>query len=157
MNRTILILCIILTNAAFAQMQGRVISVHDGDSFTILAGDKKVKVRVAGIDCPELDQPFGKEAFHFTDSCIRGKVVQLKTLGYDKYHRLLAEVFFNKDNCLQYGLLRLGYAWSFDKYNPPAEYRPMSWHAQRERLGLWADMNSIPPWEWRHKNAKLSY
>jgi endonuclease YncB( thermonuclease family) len=38
----------------------RVVGVHDGDTLTALTDDKReLKVRLHGIDAPELGQPFG--------------------------------------------------------------------------------------------------
>ncbi|MFZ1642126.1 MAG: thermonuclease family protein [Candidatus Contendobacter sp.] len=44
-------------------LTGRVVGVHDGDTLTLLvAGNRQVKVRLAGIDAPELAQPFGQKS-----------------------------------------------------------------------------------------------
>lgn len=41
----------------------RVVGVHDGDTITSLKDDKQqLKVRLHGIDAPELGQPFGQAA-----------------------------------------------------------------------------------------------
>ena len=42
-------------------LPGRVVGTADGYSLAVLlAGNQQVKVHVAGIDTPELDQPFGE-------------------------------------------------------------------------------------------------
>ena len=44
-------------------LTGRVVGVHDGDTLTLLVvGNQQVKVRLAGIDAPELAQPYGQQA-----------------------------------------------------------------------------------------------
>ncbi len=41
-------------------LAGRVVGVHDGDTITVLeAGKTQHKIRLAGIDAPELKQAFG--------------------------------------------------------------------------------------------------
>lgn len=40
-----------------------ILSVHDGDSFRVKHQDgRSVAVRLYGVDCPELGQPYGAEA-----------------------------------------------------------------------------------------------
>jgi endonuclease YncB( thermonuclease family) len=45
---------------------GRCVGVHDGDSITLLldtpAGKRQVRIRLDGIDAPELGQPFSRIA-----------------------------------------------------------------------------------------------
>jgi len=41
----------------------RVVGFHDGDTITALTDDmRQIKVRLHGIDAPELGQPFGQAA-----------------------------------------------------------------------------------------------
>ena len=44
------------------QLFGKVVSVADGDTITVLVGRKQMKVRLAEIDAPERRQPFGTRA-----------------------------------------------------------------------------------------------
>ena len=52
------------------------------------------KIRLTAIDCPESDQPFGKEAMHLTKQLTLEKAVKVTEMGRDKCHRLLGEVVF---------------------------------------------------------------
>ena len=46
-----------------ATLTGRVVSVHDGDTITVLDADRvQQKVRLQGIDAPELGQAFGSRS-----------------------------------------------------------------------------------------------
>lgn len=49
----------------------------------------------------------------------------------------------------------LGMAWVYDRYSKPSSplYRLQD-GAMTARRGLWADNDSVPPWEWR--KAKVS-
>jgi len=43
--------------------QGRTVDVHDGDTLTLLTQTgQSIKVRLAEIDAPEREQPYGKRA-----------------------------------------------------------------------------------------------
>ena len=44
-------------------LEGRVVGVHDGDTVTLLmVGNQQLKIRLAQIDAPELDQAFGQRS-----------------------------------------------------------------------------------------------
>jgi endonuclease YncB( thermonuclease family) len=47
---------------AAANLTGKVIAVHDGDTLTLLVANRQVKVRLGEIDTPELAQPYGSKA-----------------------------------------------------------------------------------------------
>jgi endonuclease YncB( thermonuclease family) len=50
-------------NGIAAELTGRAVGVHDGDTITVLDANKtQRKIRLAGIDAPELKQAFGNRA-----------------------------------------------------------------------------------------------
>jgi micrococcal nuclease len=52
----------------------RVVGVHDGDTITALTDDKRqLKVRLHGIDAPELGQPFGQASKRAMSDLVFGK------------------------------------------------------------------------------------
>lgn len=49
--------------AAPTLLTGKIVSVSDGDTVTLLTPEKQqVKIRLYGIDCPEKNQAFGQRA-----------------------------------------------------------------------------------------------
>ena len=46
------------TFAADTTIVGKVVGVHDGDTLTLRTEDETLKVRLSGIDAPELGRPF---------------------------------------------------------------------------------------------------
>lgn len=60
---TMLLFCVIAAQAVAAPPAtntGKVVSVHDGDTVTVRTDNgQTLKVRLQGIDVPELKQPFG--------------------------------------------------------------------------------------------------
>jgi endonuclease YncB( thermonuclease family) len=60
----VVLLCLAGSTAACGgTIEGRIVGVHDGDSITLLdAENRQHKIRLDGIDAPELGQPFGRAA-----------------------------------------------------------------------------------------------
>jgi micrococcal nuclease len=91
--------------------------VVDGDTFIALAGSRRFRVRLIGVDTPETVKPgapigcFGPEASAYAYRALTGKQVRLvyDIDRFDQYGRVLAYVylggtFFNLD------LVRRGFA-----------------------------------------------
>ena len=85
----IFLIWIILAAAIQAQAQ----TVQDGDS--IIRGDG-VRVRLYGIDAPEKDQPYGREARKILKQYML-LVAKMKEYDEDRYGRLIVELF-TEDN-----------------------------------------------------------
>ncbi|MBN1601970.1 MAG: thermonuclease family protein [Chitinispirillaceae bacterium] len=71
------------------QLSGVVISVADGDTFSIILDKEKFKIRLRGIDCPERSQAYGQKARDYTSEKIFGKEVTIITHGKDQYGRVI--------------------------------------------------------------------
>ncbi len=52
-----------------------VVGVHDGDTIAVLRDRQRIRVRLHGIDCPELGQPFGRPAI---EAIAQGKVFYVR-------------------------------------------------------------------------------
>jgi endonuclease YncB( thermonuclease family) len=83
----------------------------------VLSNGKQIKVRLQGIDSPELGQGFGTPAKQFTSSLAFGQTVTLRDKGRDRNGRLLAEVMLPDGRSLNRELVRGGFAWWFRKYS----------------------------------------
>jgi micrococcal nuclease len=131
----------------FVSCTSKVTKVFDGD--TILVNHSVI--RLAGIDCPELSQPFGQKARQKTVELCLGKQVKIVKMGRDKYNRILANVFVGKIS-LNNELLRLGYAWHYSYYDHSKKRAKIEAETRINKLGLWSDKNPVAPWDYRHKN-----
>jgi micrococcal nuclease len=138
--------------AGESRISGLVIKVSDGDTLTILAeGNRQVRVRLDGIDCPELHQAYGTKARQFTSAMTYRKTVSVFSNARDKYGRTLGTVFVNGIN-LNEELVKLGLAWAYIHFS--TRFLPLEREARAKRIGLWADKNPIPPWEFRNKRKQ---
>jgi len=133
------------------EITGKVVGVHDGDSITVLAaGNVQLKVRLEGIDAPELKQAFSQQSKEALSGLVFGKTVNLHVTGKDRYKRTLAVVVVEGVN-VNLELVRRGMAWRYDKYSKDAALLAAQDEAKAARRGLWADAAPVPPWEWRTK------
>lgn len=124
-------------------------SVHDGDTFTLLVdGKRQVKVRLHGIDCPERGQDFGNAAREYVASRIAGQQLCVDSTDTDRYGRVIAVVPY-KSTTINESLLADGLAWHYKKYDKNPEWATLEDNARRNKKGLWQMPGPIAPWEWR--------
>lgn len=146
--------CLLAITARAAEKRtfdGKVVGVADGDTITVLHNKEEHKIRLAGIDCPELKgQPFGAAAKKLTSKLVFGKMVKVTVTDTDRYGRLVAEVYLPDGKCLNQELVRSGMAWWYRRYAPDDEVlAKLEVDARKARRGLWAEKAPTPPWEWR--------
>ncbi|KKR67334.1 MAG: Thermonuclease family protein [Microgenomates group bacterium GW2011_GWA2_40_6] len=87
-------------------MWNRVTEVVDGDTFKLANGQK---VRMVGIDAPEMDKCGGMEAKKELEKNILYKKVELTDLKVDQYGRILALVYSQK-KLVNQAMLKSGWA-----------------------------------------------
>ena len=124
----------------------KVIKISDGDTITILQGKQQIKVRLFGIDAPELEQPYGKKSKQFLANLIAGEVVEVEPKGKDRYKRTLGIIYY-KGQDINAQMVLNGYAWAYVKYS--RIYVDQEKAARENKLGLWQSSDPTPPWEWR--------
>src|SRR5438045_2771120 len=74
------------TMAQSSELRGRVVSVADGDTITVLdASNTQHKIRFNGIDAPEHNQDFGQASKKHLSDLVFGKDVVVKWSKTDKY------------------------------------------------------------------------
>jgi len=107
-----------------------------------------LKVRLQGIDAPELGQPFGQASKRALSDLVFGKQVTLHTTGTDRYKRTLARVTVG-DIEVEAQVIATGHAWHYKQYDHTAALDAAERNARAARRGLWADAEPVPPWVWR--------
>ena len=131
-----------------------VIRVIDGDTIEVLNYfNQPERIRLAGIDAPELAQPFGREARLKTSELCAGKQVKISSSGKDKYGRTIAFVTIGQIS-VNKTLLSSGLAWHYSYFDHSPELTRIEAEARLKHLGLWADKNPVEPWKYRILNHK---
>jgi endonuclease YncB( thermonuclease family) len=132
-------------------IEGKLINIDDGDTFTLLDQNKvQYKIRLNAIDCPEKGQEFSKKAKDFTYQFCAGKTVVAELLDTDKYGRNIANVTVNGKS-LNEALLTNGLAWHYKKYNSEERLAALENNARSKRINIWSLTNPMAPWIFRHR------
>jgi endonuclease YncB( thermonuclease family) len=143
---------IFLPVTAVAELAGRVVAVHDGDTLTVSSQGKKVRVRLDGIDAPELEQRYGKSSRSALSRLCRGKQAVVDERGKNEEGLVLASVTCAgvDANAEQ---VKQGLAWVFRTYLPlGSPLYELETNARLMQRGLWRDKDPTPPWEWRKQH-----
>lgn len=151
---TLLLLWFLAGPVSAGTLAGRVISVHDGDTVTVqVQGGQRFKIRLAQIDAPEIDQPFGLQSKQSLVAMVLGKSVQVEEEAVDRYGRTVGTMFVDGLNVSREQLGR-GMAWAYRRYLHDQALLQVEQSARQARLGLWAEANPTPPWEHRPCGGK---
>ena len=152
--------------AAAATLTGKVVGVSDGDTITMLdANHQSFRIRLSGIDAPEKKQPFGQRSKQHLSALAFGREVDVIWNKRDRYGRIVGQVMVADPSCtathcpktVDAGLQQIeaGMAWWYRKYareqepGDAAAYERAEARARAMRIGLWAESNPVPPWDWR--------
>lgn len=129
---------------------GRVVRVADGDTVSVLDANKKQhKIRLYGIDTPESDQAHGKKSRRALADLVANEQVGVVVVETDDYGRSVGTLYHNGVH-INAQMVRSGNAWWYRHYAPHSRLLSSAEKSAREAsLGLWADPDPIPPWDWR--------
>ena len=157
MKNTILILLIsFLFTSCSTASKSKVIHISDGDTITVMNDGKKEKIRLYGIDTPEMKQSFGIEAKAFTESMVSGKTVNVESVTTDRYGRTIGIVYVGS-NSLSEELVKSGYAWVYDRYckkDMCNKWKQLEEAARQSKSGLWSQDEPVEPRVYRRKEKK---
>lgn len=146
-----LLLLACLPSAVASQGRRAVVStcvvrrVIDGDTFECMLRRKPVRIRLLGIDAPELRQkPFGGQAKDFLAQLLPARdsiMLDMDVRETDRYGRTLAYAWNDSAVMINEELLRAGLAL-VDIQQPNVKYaeelRAAADTARRRKAGLWA-------------------
>ena len=103
--------------------------VIDGD--TIHIGSNKI--RLQGINAPELDEPYGKQAKWALHKLAKGQTITAHPNGEKSYDRIVAKCFLEDGRDLAAEMIKMGLALDLPNY-PNADYKHLETPASRKKL-----------------------
>lgn len=95
--------------------------VTDGDTAKADCGRGVERLRLAGLDCPELRDRGGPAAKHALERLTAGQEARIERLGLDKYGRTIARLYVagNDATCT---MIRLGVCRRYVRYDREGRY-----------------------------------
>lgn len=134
------------------EFRAPVTEVLAGDRIEVERDGRPVKVRLAGVDCPERGQPYQAEARQYTVSLVQGREVTVRTQGRTREGYRLGVVVLPGGQVLNRALVAAGLAWREPDADDPA-LESLEAQARQTRAGLWADPAPIAPWAFLHDKS----
>lgn len=147
----LLLLLLALPGAAQSPILfGPVSSVSDGDTFKI----GKVRVRLHGIDAPEIAQKCaqpdggsyacGVRATNALKALIGSTPVFCAILDVDRYGRLIGHCLIGSTSGMDLGRLMVAEGWAVAYRRYSLDYVPAEARAKAGRLGIWRGEFQLP-------------
>jgi len=142
MRQTLTYLFLLTTIVCFGTTT-EVKRIIDGDTFETETGEK---VRLIGINAPEISDIFGKEAKQYLSDLIKNKTVDLHSDNIsndrDRYQRLLRYVILDGVD-INKKMVSNGYAFAYLKYrfSKSHDYEQAQLQARESHNGIWGHNN----------------
>jgi endonuclease YncB( thermonuclease family) len=155
MKLTAAILLLFITASLHAEeIRGKVVSIADGDTITVLDSEKvQYKIRLEGIDAPERGQAFGTKSKEKLSELVGEKEVVVRWEKKDRYGRILGDVHLD-DRLINLEMVQDGMAWHYKQYSKSKELAEAEEEARKAKKGIWGDKSPEPPWEFRKRGRE---
>ena len=123
------------------------IKVVDGDTIVVKCDKRQMTVDLAGIDAPELGQPWGKEVRGFVRDMVEGNQVTVEVIEAGETGGTARVLVAGQD--LSRLLAERGLAWA----TAGSDLQDLVEKAKSAPCGIWLDAKAVPPWEFREAAA----
>lgn len=134
--------------------EARVTRVSDGDTLWVkpLSGGKYRKLRIDGVDAPEICQDGGKASKEALSARVLEKVVVVRERRRDDYGRPLVKLHLGDEDVAGW-LVSEGQAWSYHWRHSNGPYAEQEERARERRKGLFAEDRPELPRDFRRRNG----
>lgn len=132
----------------------RVSRVFDGDTLWVkpLEGGRYRKLRIDGIDAPEICQAGGTASRDALARRVLNQVVAVSVRHHDDYGRGLARLTHQGDDIAAWMVVQ-GQAWSYRWRRSLGPFQNEEASARQERKGVFADTSAELPREFRQRHG----
>lgn len=140
-------------------MVGTVTEVIDGDTLKVAVDGIEMKIRLWGIDSPEMDQSHGDGARRELQAMTpQGSQITIHPLSMDQYGRVIGNVGENSQWSVNFRMVAQGWAYHYQEFS--AKNNRCLLEAERlardGKAGIWQDgpRGGERPWEHRRQNQQ---
>jgi len=132
----------------------RVTRVFDGDTLWVkpVGGGRYRKLRIDGIDAPEICQRGGAASRDALASRVLNQVVEVSVRHHDDYGRGLAKLTHQGDDIAAW-MVKQGGAWSYRRGRDAGPFKEEEARARRARKGLFAETAVELPRDFRQRHG----
>ena len=137
-----------------SEWQGVVTHVADGDTLFVrpASGGQPVKIRIDGMDAPEICQAYGQASRLALHNRVMGQPVKVDTRRHDNYGRVLARISLQQADVGEW-MVRQGHAWSYRFRRDAGPYAVEEAQAKTAQRGLFADAQALQPRDFRKRHG----
>lgn len=140
-------------SAGEVMLGAQVLRVVDGDSLWVRPrGGAPLRLRLAGVDAPEVCQRHGLQAREALNAHLQGHRVRVTLQHRDTYNRWLARVD-GPEGDVGAWLVGQGHAWSMRWQNNPGPYAVQESAARKARRGLFVEPRPELPRDFRRRHG----
>jgi len=154
MKKLLFLLLIHVPVLIFSQILSiKIVAIKDGDTVVVIDSlNNQITLRLAEVDCPEKNQPFGTKAKQFTSDQVYLKTIKYVVTDTDRYGRSIAMIYYDSDNkYLSAEIIKAGMGWHYKRYSTSKELATFQEKAKQKKIGLWIENDPIEPSEFRRK------
>lgn len=119
------------------------VKVVDGDTIVVKCDKRQMTIELAGVDAPELGQPWGKAVRSFVREMVEGRSLEVRIIEAGDGSGTARVLVAGQD--LSRLLAERGLAWA----TAGGELQDLTEKAKSAPCGLWLDAQPVPPWEFR--------
>lgn len=152
----LLAMVLLLASSVWAEsFDAQVISVTDGNNIQVMRQDGAWRIRLAGIESPGGDQPFGNQARQLVADLVAARQVWVDVKGRDHDNRLVSVVVADGKN-VSLELIRAGLAWYDSRFYFSSSMAEAEREAKSGQIGLWGSPDSTNPRFYRQQRRGIT-